>query len=98
MPFGYNIRGEIGSQKPHNFFIKFIYKIWTWIHQLLYNFLSDGRGDKIKKSVILNENKDGGLKMLDIRSFNHALILNWVKKYLDDNNQAKWKRFFLLFY
>ena len=63
------------------------------IHQLLYNFLWDGRGDKIKRSVILNEYKDGGLKMLDIRSFNHALKLKWVKKYLDDNNQAKWKLF-----
>ena len=63
------------------------------IHQLLYNFLWDGRGDKIKRSVMLNEYKDGGLKMLDIRSFNYALKSKWVKKYLDDNNQAKWKLF-----
>jgi len=32
--------------------------------------------------------------MLDNWSFNHALKLKWVKKYLDDNNQAKWKLFF----
>jgi len=63
------------------------------IHQLLYNFLWDGRGDKIKRSVMLNRRKDGGLKMLDIQSFNHALKSKWVKKYLDDNNQAKWKLF-----
>ena len=63
------------------------------IHQLLYNFLWDGRCDKIKRSVMLNEYKDGGLKMLDIRSFNYALKSKWVKKYLDDNNQAKWKLF-----
>ena len=61
------------------------------IHQLLYNFLWDGREDKIKRSVMLNEYKDGGLKMLDIRSFNYALKSKWVKKYLDDDNQAKWK-------
>ena len=67
------------------------------IHQLLYNFLWDGRGDKIKRSVMLNEYKDGGLKMLDIRSFNYALKSKWVKKYLDDNNQAKWKLFFDFF-
>ena len=40
---------------------------------------------------MLNEYKDGGLKMLDIRSFNYALKSKWVKKYLDDDNQAKWK-------
>ena len=61
------------------------------------NFLWDGRGDKIKRSVMLNEYKDGGLKMLDIRSFNYALKSKWVKKYLDDNNQAKWKLFFDFF-
>ena len=32
------------------------------IHQLLYNFLWDGKGDKIKRSVMLNERKDGELK------------------------------------
>ena len=63
------------------------------IHKLLYIFLWDGRGDKIKRSVILIEYKDGGLKMLDIRFFNYALKSKWVKKYLDDNNQAKWKLF-----
>ena len=63
------------------------------IHQLLYNFLWDGIGDKIKRSVMLIEYKDGGLKMLDIQSFNCALKSKWVKKYLDDSNQAKWKLF-----
>ena len=56
------------------------------IHQLLDNFLWNGRGDKIKRSVMLNEYKDGGFKMLDIRSFNYALKSKWVKKNLDDNN------------
>ena len=38
------------------------------IHQLLHNFLWEGRGDKIKTSVMINEYKDGGLKVLDNRS------------------------------
>jgi len=42
---------------------------------------------------MLDEYKDGGLKMLDIRSFNYALKSKWVKKYLDDNTLAKWKLF-----
>lgn len=35
---------------------------------------------------MLNEYKDGGLKMLDIWFFNYVLKLKWVKKYFDDNN------------
>lgn len=46
---------------------------------------------------MLNEYKDGGLKMLNIRSFNYALKSKWVKKYLDGNTQAKWKLFFNFF-
>ena len=46
---------------------------------------------------MLNEYKDGGLKMLDIPSFNYALKSKWAKKYLDDNNQEKWKPFFDFF-
>ena len=47
-----------------------------------------------QRNAMLNEHKDGGLKMLNIQSFNCALKLKWVKKYLDDSNQAKWKLFF----
>ena len=46
---------------------------------------------------MLNEYKDDGLKMLDIRSFNQALKSKWGKEYLDDDNQAKWKLFFEYF-
>ena len=38
--------------------------------------------------------KNGGLKMIDIRSFNKALKCAWIKKYLDENNKGKWKCFF----
>ena len=36
----------------------------------------------------------GGLKMIDVISFAKALKSNWIKKYLDQNNLAKWKLFF----
>ena len=39
--------------------------------------------------------KNGGLKMIDIKSFNKALKSTWVKKYLDNyDNHGKWKLFF----
>ena len=37
---------------------------------------------------------EGGLKMIDITSFNKALKSIWIKKYLDRNNCGKWKLFF----
>ena len=64
------------------------------INSLLYDFLWDGESDKIKRTEMINSYSKGGLKMIDIQSFNQSLKMKWVKGYLDDDNQAKWKSFF----
>ena len=66
------------------------------VNTLFFKFLWNGKGDKIKRDVMISEYEDGGLKMIDIRLFTQALKLNWVKKYLDTGNHAKWKLFFNL--
>ena len=66
------------------------------INTLFFKFLWNGKGDKIKRDVMISEYEDGGLKMIDIRLFTQALKLNWVKKYLDTGNHSKWKLFFNL--
>ena len=39
---------------------------------------------------MINNYPEGGLKMIDILSFNKALKATWIKKYLDTGNQGKW--------
>ena len=70
------------------------YKVLTEINDLLYTFLWNGKGDKIKRKVMINDLGAGGLKMIDISSFNKCLKITWIKKYLDNNNKGKWKIFF----
>ena len=43
---------------------------------------------------MINDFGAGGLKMIDIISFNKSLKTTWIKKYLDNNNKGKWKIFF----
>ena len=64
------------------------------INSLLYDFLWDGKSDKIKRTEMINSYSKGGLKMIEIQSFNQSLKMKWVKGYLDDDNQVKWKSFF----
>ena len=61
-----------------------------------FHFLWSGKGDKIKRNVMIGDYSDGGLKMIDLESFtgNKALKSTWVKKYLDPENHGKWKYFF----
>ena len=43
---------------------------------------------------MINNYPAGGLKMIDILSFNKSLKTTWIKKYLGTENQGKWKLFF----
>ena len=57
-------------------------------------FLWNGKGDKIKRDIMINNYPAGGLKMIDILSYNKSLKTTWIKKYLGTENQGKWKLFF----
>ena len=59
------------------------------INKLFYLFLWNGKNDKIKRDIMINNYPDGGLKMIDIHSFNKALKATWIKKYLDTENHGK---------
>ena len=64
------------------------------INSILYDFLWDSKGDKIKKTEMINNYEKGGLKMIDIQSFNTSLKLKWVQNYLNTENKGKWKALF----
>ncbi len=49
-------------------------------NHLFFHFLWNVKGDKIKRNVIIRNYQDGGLKMIDIISFNKALKSVWIKK------------------
>ena len=63
------------------------------INTLLYDFLWNGKGDKIKRTEMINDYDKGGLKMIDIQSFNKSLKMKWVQGYLNNVNHGKWKLF-----
>ena len=68
-------------------------KVLKEINKIFFNFLWSGKGDKIKRNVVINDIAEGGIKMMDIFSFNKSLKATWIKKYLDINNRGNWKTF-----
>ena len=46
------------------------------IQEIFYKFWWNGKKDKIKRSVIINEYEEGGLKMPHIQSFYKALKMS----------------------
>ena len=63
-------------------------KVIKEINKLFYSFLWNGKGDKIKRDIIINDYPNGGLKII----INKSLKATWI--YLDEENQGKWKYFF----
>ena len=43
---------------------------------------------------MINNFSEGGLKMIDIASFNKSLKAYWIKEYFNTNNGSSWKWIF----
>ena len=69
-------------------------KIINHIQSLIFQFLYDGKPDKIKRQQLYQTYENGGLKLTDIVSFINAIKCGWVKRYQNCQNNGKWKIFF----
>ena len=69
---------------PHKTFMK-------QVEKLMFEFIWGGKKDRIKRMTLKSKYKDGGLKVPDIALQAQSLKISWIKRYLDENNCAKWK-------
>ena len=65
------------------------------IKDTMFRFLWNGKPDKIKRNVIIQDYNKGGLKMIEIDSYINALKTKWIKRILDENNKGLWKEIYL---
>ena len=63
------------------------------IEKIVYTFLWGSKREKVKRTVCINSDEEGGLGMIDIQSKLHALKLSWIPKYLT-NNDLPWMYLF----
>ena len=59
------------------------------MNYILYQFIWNDKPEKIKRTIINKSYDQGGLKMIDLEKFVHALQLTWVKRYFEDKN-SQW--------
>ena len=65
------------------------------IEDACFDFIWNGKNDKIKRTTMYSNYDKGGLRIPNIRYFIMAQKISWVKKILDDTNFADWKTLFL---
>jgi hypothetical protein len=61
------------------------------INKKLYNFINNGKREKIKRNIIIGDYKDGGYKMIDLESFIKGIKLRWMERLL--NTDGVWKTY-----
>ena len=59
------------------------------INKMLYEFLWDGKPDKIKRNIGKQKLEKGGIAMIDIELFDKALKITWIRRLLIGS--SKWK-------
>ena len=61
----------------------------------MFNFIWDGKPEKIRRQTLIQDYQNGGLKMIDINKFINSLKASWVKRILDTSNSGSWRMFYL---
>ena len=56
---------------------------------LVYNFLWNGKTDRVKRSTISKKYNEGGLNMTDIETYIKYLRIKWILK-LIENKEDNW--------
>lgn len=64
--------------------------VFDTINEIFYNFLWNKKA-KIKKSVVVKQYFEGGLKMVNIQAFSYALKATWIRRLITSN--CKWQTF-----
>ena len=54
------------------------------LNKLFFNFIWDGKSEKIKRNTLIADCKVGGLKMVHLQSFNAYLKVSWIKRYFSN--------------
>jgi hypothetical protein len=64
------------------------------LNSLFYKFIWNGKSDRIKRSTLIGDIYQGGLKMIDLQSFNIYLKVGWIKR-LFSNLDGDWQKVLL---
>ena len=59
------------------------------LESLIFNYLWDGKPDKVKREIITNDYVHGGLKMLNLNTFISSLKITWVRRLIKCNG-SQW--------
>ena len=61
------------------------------LNKLFFNFIWDGKPEKIKRNTLIADFEDGGLKMIHLQQFNAYFKISWIKRFFS-NLKGGWQK------
>ena len=58
------------------------------IEKMMYDFIWDGKPDKIQREILTSDYDKGGLRMIDIEKFIWSLKISWVRRILQTESNS----------
>jgi len=65
------------------------------LENICYKFIWNNKPDKIRRSVLISNHVDGGIKMLHLKSFCKSMKSFWITKMINDEIVTNWKTLIL---
>ena len=65
------------------------------IEMLMYDFIWDGKPEKIKRDILTMGYESGGLNMIDLDNFIKSLKICWIKRMVEAENDAILNRIYI---
>lgn len=63
------------------------------VNEILYHYVWNGKTDKIKRKIFIQEFANGGLKMIDFKNYVKASKCKFIQRFLASNNPSKFNLF-----
>ena len=70
-------------------------EIITTIKTSIFKFIWNSKPEKIKRTVLMQDYKNGGLRLTNFDYFIEALKAGWLRRIFDENNKGLWKEYYL---
>ncbi|MCU7800901.1 MAG: hypothetical protein KZQ70_12335, partial [gamma proteobacterium symbiont of Lucinoma myriamae] len=62
-------------------------EIISELNKIFFKFIWKEKPDKIKRKILIQDYKDGGLRMVDVENFVNALKVSWIRRMITENKK-----------
>ena len=65
--------------------------VFKEIDRIMFNFIWNGKTDMVKRTTLISNYDEGGLRVPQAKLFAKSLKTSWLKKIFDIENTNQWK-------